>query len=436
MTDQFDPYYNWLAIPKHESANGGPDHYRLLGVPRYEENPDVISNAADQRSHYLRTLQTGKHSSESQRLLNEVAAAAGCLLNPERKAAYDRQLRAQDAVRTPTSVTVKPIVVSHAPATALMPAPQATRQIPTEKPAAEPRPNARLVTAAIVLPVLLALVVVVVLSLNSGGDSPSNQAAVVPPSIDPVPPSSPSSSAPVSEAPTEPATPAAPTPASSPPTPPSTPPGVAESPGAPAEIVPPTSPGGKPTATGSPKFDPVHGLDLLPAAATDLRLIRGDAKFEGQVLSIPNQSTAFTLPADFPDEYVLEADVTRESGTNSICFGIPVHGRPLTAVIDGFFSTKSGLACVDNREIYTEGNPLVRGGRVLTNGKQATVRIEVTADAVRLSADGNLIVNWDWDPQAKLRSAQGMQAGDLTRLHVFTWDAAYRISRLQLLPVD
>jgi hypothetical protein len=96
MADAFDPYYTWLAIPKAEQP---PDHYRLLGLPRYEENLDVISNAMDQRSAYLRTLQTGKHAVESQRLLNEVAAAAGCLLNRERKSAYDIQLREQETLR-------------------------------------------------------------------------------------------------------------------------------------------------------------------------------------------------------------------------------------------------------------------------------------------------------------------------------------------------
>jgi hypothetical protein len=422
MTDQFDPYYNWLAIPKHESANGGPDHYRLLGVPRYEENPNVISNAADQRCQYLRTLQTGKHSTESQRLLNEVAAAAGCLLNPERKTAYDRQLRQLDSMRALASPAVA-LGASNTPTPSTTHAPSAG-------------PSTAVIAAAVAVPVALALIVVAILSLGGGSDTPNNQAAVVPPSSDPAP-MRPGPPPPVAVSSTR-------VPTASPPSSTSGPPSatsVAASDPAiatpPATAAPPaTSASSEVVATAIPlKFDPVHGLDLLPGAASDLRLIRGEAEYEMQVLSVPRQSTAFTLPADFPDEYVLEVDVTRESGTNSICFGIPVHGHPLTAVIDGFFSTKSGLACVNNREIYTEGNPLVKAGPVLTNGKQATVRIEVTVKAVRLSVDGKQIVAWDWDPAAKVRSAQGMQTGDLTRLHIFTWDAAYRISRLELLPV-
>ena len=49
--------------------------------------------------HFLRTLQVGKRAAESQVLLNTISTAAGCLLDPSRKAEYDRQLRAQHANR-------------------------------------------------------------------------------------------------------------------------------------------------------------------------------------------------------------------------------------------------------------------------------------------------------------------------------------------------
>lgn len=92
MTGQFDPYHTWLGIPPQRQP---PNHYDLLGIPLFEEDPTVISHAADQRMGFLRTFQTGAHQAESQRLLNEVAAARVCLLNAEKKAAYDRSLRAE-----------------------------------------------------------------------------------------------------------------------------------------------------------------------------------------------------------------------------------------------------------------------------------------------------------------------------------------------------
>ena len=90
MAERFDPYYTWLGIPPEEQP---PDHYRLLGIRRFEENQDVIANAADQRMAYIRTFQTGRRSKESQAILNEVATARACLLEAGKKRAYDEKLK-------------------------------------------------------------------------------------------------------------------------------------------------------------------------------------------------------------------------------------------------------------------------------------------------------------------------------------------------------
>ncbi len=88
----FDPYHKWLGIPPREQP---PNHYRLLGVAVFEQDADVIANAADARMAHLKTFQTGEFSAHSQRMLNEIARAKLCLLMPERKAEYDRMLREQ-----------------------------------------------------------------------------------------------------------------------------------------------------------------------------------------------------------------------------------------------------------------------------------------------------------------------------------------------------
>ena len=90
MSGEFDPYYTWLAIPPEEQP---PDHYRLLGLRPFEENPEVIQNAADRQMAHLRNFQAGVHAESSQRLLNEISRARVCLLNPHRKTSYDQHLR-------------------------------------------------------------------------------------------------------------------------------------------------------------------------------------------------------------------------------------------------------------------------------------------------------------------------------------------------------
>lgn len=90
--DAFDPYYEWLGIPP---ADQPPNHYRLLGIAQFEPNDKVIDNAAFRQIAHVRTFALGPHQKESQQLLNELNAARVCLLNSEKRAAYDKQLRDQ-----------------------------------------------------------------------------------------------------------------------------------------------------------------------------------------------------------------------------------------------------------------------------------------------------------------------------------------------------
>ena len=96
MSESFDPYRAWLGIPPEEQP---PNHYRLLGVQPLEEDPEVIAAAADRRVGNLHASQTGEHAELARRLLDEIAYAKACLLNPARKAAYDEGLRESLAAR-------------------------------------------------------------------------------------------------------------------------------------------------------------------------------------------------------------------------------------------------------------------------------------------------------------------------------------------------
>jgi hypothetical protein len=92
MSDSFNGYHVWLGIPPSEQP---PNHYRLLGIALFETDLDVIDHAADRQMAHVRTFQSGRHAPLSQQMLNELAAARLCLLNPQRKTAYDEELRAK-----------------------------------------------------------------------------------------------------------------------------------------------------------------------------------------------------------------------------------------------------------------------------------------------------------------------------------------------------
>ena len=87
---QFDPYRKWLGIPE---TNRPPNLYELLGVPLFEEDIEVLHNAADARMSYVRTFTTGPHSVLSQRILNEISQARVVLCDHRKKPDYDVALR-------------------------------------------------------------------------------------------------------------------------------------------------------------------------------------------------------------------------------------------------------------------------------------------------------------------------------------------------------
>lgn len=100
MDKAFDPYHKWLGIPPAEQP---PNHYRLLGIPLFENDRDVIESAIDQRVLHLRTFQLGKQSAWAEKLLGEVVAAQICLLNGTKKSEYDEQLRGKQQKVAETS---------------------------------------------------------------------------------------------------------------------------------------------------------------------------------------------------------------------------------------------------------------------------------------------------------------------------------------------
>lgn len=90
-TGEFDPYHRWLGIPKSDRP---ANHYRLLGIPLFESNSDVIESAADRQMAHVRLSANGPRSDFAQQILNEIATARVCLLNSVSKVNYDQQLAA------------------------------------------------------------------------------------------------------------------------------------------------------------------------------------------------------------------------------------------------------------------------------------------------------------------------------------------------------
>jgi len=88
-SSQFDPYHKWFGIPRDEQP---PDHYRLLRIQRFESDLDVIDNAYNTA---MRELKTRENESADwvEQIGRELMSVRQCLLNAEKKSAYDDELR-------------------------------------------------------------------------------------------------------------------------------------------------------------------------------------------------------------------------------------------------------------------------------------------------------------------------------------------------------
>ncbi len=121
MAENFNAYHKWLGIPPEEQP---PNYYQLLGVRAFEDDDDVIANAADQRMAHVRTFQSGKNSELSQKILNQLAQARLCLLKPDKKTAYDTALRQHQAAKKlpPSRPAAAPPVARRSASGAVVPA--------------------------------------------------------------------------------------------------------------------------------------------------------------------------------------------------------------------------------------------------------------------------------------------------------------------------
>ncbi len=135
MPEKFDPYYRWLGIPPKEQP---PNHYRLLGIEVFESDPQLIDSFALRHTDFLREITDGPHLADAQRLLNELAAARRCLLDAQRKATYDAELRERLAAAG------KPL----ANADAIVPPPERAATAPATRRAPEPAEAPAIAVAA------------------------------------------------------------------------------------------------------------------------------------------------------------------------------------------------------------------------------------------------------------------------------------------------
>jgi hypothetical protein len=92
------------AISRETGFDTIPDHYQLLGLESFQANLDVIERAIDR---FMADMRTKQFTPGSKDLLTYLAQVRLTLLNNEKKAAYDANLREEAAAKTAPAVTAQ-----------------------------------------------------------------------------------------------------------------------------------------------------------------------------------------------------------------------------------------------------------------------------------------------------------------------------------------
>ena len=435
MADIFDPYYEWLGIPPAEQP---PNHYRLLGVKAFEDDPKLIHNAADQRIAYLRTFQIGKYSDESQKLLNKVVAARVCLSNSQKKVAYDEQL--QEELKTKALASeLQPPATLLAPST---PPLSLTPPLPPPSPVPGTKRSWQVATASGAAAILVCLALGLLL-LRSGDKkekevlpvqvaarskakepsslSPAGEKATIAPKSNAGVEDNPAFSSKGPATPTTVATPRNIASSAAPPTPPwkdsFTPDHSAGPSGTKADAMPPVAaPTQKPTegapiaarpdtalhATASAEpLESAGVVNLLEKIDLARDTIHGEWKFDGKTLVNSSEPTCTVkIPYSPPDNYTLTAVVERKRGKRGLNLGLVVGATACTVRISCEHDRGQHTSGIDNidQSRYTMNETTVQGDVFEIAGPhtiECAVRtLPQNEVAVALHVDGRKITEW------------------------------------------
>lgn len=85
----WNPYHQWLGLDDDIQS---PNYYQLLGLAPGESDRGRIHAAADRALARVRGCRPGPRAADWARLLDEIARAKTCLLDPTQRVAYDVQM--------------------------------------------------------------------------------------------------------------------------------------------------------------------------------------------------------------------------------------------------------------------------------------------------------------------------------------------------------
>lgn len=421
MSDTFDPFYKWLAIPPAEQP---PNHYRLYGIPLFTSDPDVIENAANRQEAHLRRFQDGEHGDMATALLGVIDSARLCLLDPKLRASYDAQLKSTLPADDPVVTTARAAPASARPATPAAAAssdvqPSVSVNAPRTSTAAhrhKKKPSALPVMISVIIGIVVAVTVAIYMVWSSGDPEPpldrdgKRSTARAPKDND---------RQRTDKQPAKKITPPDPAPPDKPIDPPDPPKPPDPAPPVPPQPMQPT------TITDE--------TDLLLLVDPGRDAVTGNWGFgNGALLSPLGYSTRLQILVRPPEEYDLAMTAKRTEGRDALVIGLVCGGRQASVVLDGWGGAKCGLGMIDN--FRPPNNETLREGQLLPNQIPTNLVCRVRKNGVVLLVNDETVFDWQGDPQ-RLSLFKAWAVPDPDCLFLGSFQARFEITNLKLTPV-
>ncbi len=179
--------------------------------------------------------------------------------------------------------------------------------------------------------------------------------------------------------------------------------------------------------------DPAGAVDLLKLIDPVRDSVVGIWTFaEGALVSPGGQWNRIQIPYAPPEEYDLTLVGTRTANLESLNIGLVGGGRQFLAILDGWKGTRYGLELVDGRPAQDNETTVLR--QLFTNGQKSTVVCSVRKEGVRVSVDGNVLVDWKAG-YSRLSLYPAWTVPSSEALLLGCYECVWRIDAMTLLPV-
>jgi hypothetical protein len=181
---------------------------------------------------------------------------------------------------------------------------------------------------------------------------------------------------------------------------------------------------------------PKKGIDLLAMVDARRDALSGNWTRDRSAIVSPTNGNyqapvKIVIPYEPPDEYDLEIDITRLTGTTDFVLRVRAGGRDVGMGIDGWNGPQGGGT---GSGFYRQGDTWRKSkeGRAIDDRKQHTLRLEVRKNAIQVVLDGAPLMT---SPAISSLGVQDVYAEPPPAAFIVGGlDSSWRISRFALFP--